>query len=231
MTLSPAMIASWSVAVPDSDVQAAAVARLISRDRAAEHVQDAGGIDAAAVARGHVGGDRRIGERQHTEVLDAAAVAAGRRAVVSDGHAVQGQHAFVQDTAAAAGPAVLDGQVVEEDVGPLGDLEDAVGPAAAEDQPRRGRGVDRDVPRDQELTVQGDRLAGQGWAKVIGVPWEALAIAWRSEPGPLSAVLVTTSGLALDSADVDCRARDPRQPALVGCRQAASRDTGTPSLL
>ena len=66
---------------------------------------------------------------------------------------------------------------------------------------------------------------------MIGVPWVALAIAWRSEPGPLSAVLVTTSGWLSNGSDVDRRARDPRSPRWSVAGRLPAVMAGTPSLL
>ncbi len=116
------------------DIQAAAVVRLVARDRATEHVHDPRGIDAAAVARCRVGGDGRVGEGQHTEVLNASAVA-GRRAVAATVTPVRlNTPSFKIPPPVLARP-FLDRQVVEEQVGPLGDLEYPVGPATARINP------------------------------------------------------------------------------------------------
>ena len=67
-------------------------------------------------------------------------------------------------------------------------------------------------------------------AKVIGVPCEALAIACRSEPGPLSAVLVTMSGW-LSTAPMSIAAPSTRASPLWSVDGRLAVMVGTPSLL
>ena len=56
-------------------------------------------------------------------------------------------------------------------------------------------------------------------AKVMTLPSVAVMTAWRREPGPELAVGGYLHDLQFRRADVHIRARQPRQPALVGRRK------------
>ena len=175
----------------------------VARDRAPLHLQDARVDDPAAgegpgdaVVGQAIAGDRAVDQDQRPVVGDPAAGVVG--AVSRDGDALERERAEVVDGAAAIGEASGEGQGLDRDVGAGGDEQVAggavVGPGAvaADDQAGGGRAVEGQVGGDLQVLASWIVEPASDGEKTIGEPSVSSAMACRSDPGPASAVVVTT---------------------------------------
>ena len=171
-------------------------------DRAVEEPVD----PTARLVEGRVVADRAVGQIQRgaVAVVDAAAAECEVRrpgavlGVVGDDHTVEAQGTSVQDAAALwCGDTVADHDIADGD-GDTGTDAEHAGRAAGADRHRgSGRGVDghRAVDDESAPDVNVRVPPANAGSNVIVPPSAISASASRSEPGPLSSRLVTTSAV------------------------------------